>query len=293
MKDIFSKLRHLLESAKLPFNLYGAVVFGSRAKGMASDSSDYDILIVADGINLKRHRRGKETLLIKKALMTLPLDILLLTPSEVESNFKNHNPLFLDIAEDGILLIDRDDFLKGLIEDTKSYIRSKNIKRLKDGWEFPVAYRTATSLSNVTNKDFSLAMLRDGERDYFIGKRILDDGFYDKAVYHFQQSVEKCIKSVLIAFGIFQKTHFVGEVLLERLNEKELPVEWKERLAEIAEISELIEPEVGLSRYPGIIEGSLWIPEHEYEKGDADEAYKKSERVLSIVEEFILFWFGT
>jgi hypothetical protein len=33
----------------------------------------------------------------------IPLDVLLLTQEEVVSNFRNHNPLFLDIAEEGFL----------------------------------------------------------------------------------------------------------------------------------------------------------------------------------------------
>jgi len=41
--------------------------------------------------------------------VSLPLDILLLTPEEVISNFKNHNPLFLDIAEEGIIILDKND----------------------------------------------------------------------------------------------------------------------------------------------------------------------------------------
>lgn len=291
MEEIFIKFKALLETADLPFNICGAIVFGSQVKGTATGNSDYDILIVADGINPKRHRRGMEILCIKKALVALPLDILLLTPAEVDSNFRNHNPLFLDIAEDGILILDKDNFLGCLVEEIKGYIRSNKIRRYKDGWEFPVNYREATSLSNVTNKDFSLAMLRDGERDYLIGTRLSDEGFYDKAVYHFQQSVEKCIKSILIALGIFQKTHFIGEVLLEKLDDMELPSGWKGQLAEAAEISEVIEPEVGLSRYPGIIEESLWIPEYEYEREDAQNACNRSAKVLSIAKDFITFWF--
>ncbi len=34
------------------------------------------------------------------------VDILLLTPDEAHHNFLNHNPLFLDIAEEGIILFD-------------------------------------------------------------------------------------------------------------------------------------------------------------------------------------------
>jgi len=121
---------------------------------------------------------------------------------------------------------------------------------------------------------------------------LLDDGFYDKAVYHFQQAVEKNIKSILIAMGIFQKTHFVGEVLRASIQEVEIPDEWKEILLEAAEISEGIEPEVSLSRYPSIIEDTLWLPFEEYEKEDADRAMENGSRVLSIAKEFVDEWFS-
>jgi hypothetical protein len=40
----------------------------------------------------------------------LPLDLLLLTKGEVISNFENHNPLFLDIAAEGVVIFDEDSF---------------------------------------------------------------------------------------------------------------------------------------------------------------------------------------
>lgn len=290
-KDIFTKIRMTFEKASLPFHVSGMVVFGSRAKGKAAPHSDFDLLIVASGINPKRHRRANEIIQIKHRISPLPLDILLLTPEEVISNFKNHNPLFLDIAEEGIVILDKNDFLKSLINEVREYIKIKGIKRLGDGWKFPVKPGVATYLSNVSNKDFAMAMLKDGERDYFIGKKLLDEGFYDKAVYHFQQSVEKCIKSILISFGIFQKTHFVGEILIETLKEQKIPEPWKKNLHRISEISEGIEPEVSLSRYPAIIDNNLWLPFEEYEKTDAEKAKSNADDVLSVTKDFLKYWF--
>lgn len=291
-KDIFTEIRMTFEKVSLPFDVSGAVAFGSRVKGKAAPHSDFDLLIVASGINPKRHRRANEIIRIKHCLSPLPLDILLLTPEEVISNFKNHNPLFLDIAEEGIVILDKNDFLKNLINEVREYIKIKGIKRLGDGWKFPVKQGAATYLSNVSNKDFAMAMLKDGERDYFIGKKLLNEGFYDKSVYHFQQSVEKCIKSILIAFGIFQKTHFVGEILIETLKEQNIPESWKKNLHRISEISEGIEPEVTLSRYPGIIDNNLWLPFEEYEKTDAEKARINADDVLSVTKDFLEYWFA-
>lgn len=289
--EMITTIKRALETNRLPFPVLGAILFGSRTGDGFTPDSDIDVLVVAENINPKRHRRKKEMLALKRLLPVKPLDLLLLTPDEVISNFTNHNPLFLDITEDGIIIIDNGNFLSDLIGETRKYIRVRGIKRIKDGWQFPVAYRAATALSGVSNKDFAEAMLNDGERDFSIGKNLLRDEFFDKSVYHFQQAVEKCIKSILAAFGNFKKTHFVGEVLTEVIREQSLPDHWEKRLNEIAEISEELEPEVSLSRYPGIINDMLWMPSEEYGREEAEESLKKAESVLKAAEDFNKYWF--
>jgi HEPN domain-containing protein len=135
-------------------------------------------------------------------------------------------------------------------------------------------------------------MLKDAERDFDIGRKLTEDRYYDKAVYHFQQPVEKSIKSILIAMGIFQKTHLIGGVLRKVVSEKDALQKWKKTLIEIAEISEAIEPEVSLSRYPAIIDDSLWLPFNEYRREDAENAMEKSEKTLSIAKGFVEDWFS-
>lgn len=295
-KQLVEDIKRLLMSKEkgfLPFDIAAVLLFGSWARGTESKDSDIDLLVVAEGINSKRHRRGSEIAEIKHFLPGASLDILLLTKGETLSNFRNHNPLFLDIAEEGIIILDRDGFLLGLIAETKDYIRQKGIDRFGDGWIFPVKRGIPTYLSKISNKDFSYAMLKDGERDFKIGERLISDVFYDKAVYHFQQSVEKSIKSILIAMGIFQKTHFIGEVLRKIVLEKGVSEKWRADLLEIAEISEAIEPEVSLSRYPGIIDDSLWLPFDEYKEEDAEVAMKKAEKVVSVAKEFLKEWFSS
>lgn len=151
---------------------------------------------------------------MKESLPVSGADILLLTPEEARSNFENHNPLFLDIAEEGILLFDETGSILQLMGETRRYIRKRGIRRYRGGWMFPVEQGRPTPLSRVTNADFSRAMLKDGERDLEIGKQLTRAAFYDKAVYHFQQASEEAVKGILIALGVFQKTHFVGEILM-------------------------------------------------------------------------------
>jgi len=146
VREICFDLARVLETARFPFALCGALIFGSMVRRSSNADSDIDLMVVAKGINPKFHRRGDEIFLIKKSLPFLPLDILLFTPDEARNNFENHNPLFLDIAEDGIILFDHNNFLHELTTCTKDYIRGKGIIRLDDGWRFPVKDRTATYL---------------------------------------------------------------------------------------------------------------------------------------------------
>lgn len=139
----------------IPFRVVAVLLYGSLSYGTARRDSDIDLLIVGEGIEPKRQRRGREIALIKRCLPGLPFDVLLLTRAEVVSNFKNHNPLFLDIAEDGIIIVDENSFLQDLIVETKDYLREKGIKRFGEGWVFPSEQGRPTFLSRVSNKDFS------------------------------------------------------------------------------------------------------------------------------------------
>jgi len=182
-----------------PIKIKSSALYGSLARGVQTPNSDIDLLIIADEINPKRHRRRKEIVCIKETLPGgLPFDILLLTSQECIANFRNHNPLFLDIADEGIILIDKDGFLKRQMEETMAYIGDKKIEKHPDGWSFPVLHRKPTYLSKISNKDFAIAMFNDGKRDFVIAKNIMKGGYYDKAVYHLQQAVEKAVKAELI-----------------------------------------------------------------------------------------------
>ena len=58
-----------------------------------------------------------------------------------------------------------------------------------------------------------------------------------------------------------------------------------------AEISESIEAEATLSRYPGIIDDALWLPSAEYELEDAEGARGKAEEALRVAHAFVDDWF--
>jgi predicted nucleotidyltransferase len=81
-------------------NLKTVVLFGSRAKNMASEKSDHDIFLVIKGLSDDPLLRLKQ---VRYTVFDVPLRINFITktPDEVASNL---SPLFLDIFVDGVCL---------------------------------------------------------------------------------------------------------------------------------------------------------------------------------------------
>lgn len=281
-----------LRQGTWPFVLMGAVLFGSSARGTAGKDSDVDLLVVARNLPPRRHRRREEILQIKAAMPGIPLDVLLFTPEECEQNFRGHNPLFLDIAEEGMILVDAGGTLEALIAEARRYMDEHGVRRSGEGWQFPVQKRVPTPLSPVSNEEFAQAMSADGSRDYEIGDRLIAAGYYDKAVYHFQQAAENAVKAILICFGSFQRTHVVGSILAGLVEEESLPGGTRDVLKEAARLSSKLEPEGTFSRYPGMTEHSLWIPSEEYMREDAQSSQCDAGRVVDIARAFLKDWFG-
>jgi predicted nucleotidyltransferase len=107
-------------------NLVALVLFGSRARGDHRPDSDWDILLIARQLPDKPFQRH---LYLKRAL---PADwrgrvaILAKTPAEFEA----HLPaLFLDIALDGMILHDTDDYVASRLARLRQLIQEEGLYR--------------------------------------------------------------------------------------------------------------------------------------------------------------------
>ena len=123
------------------------VIFGSVARQEDNADSDIDLLVVAEGIPKRRIDRIPDMVRIERELdLGHPIDVLLVSRDECRSNFRNHNPLYLDIAFDAEIICDDTNFLKDLMEETREYVKTHNIRRGDGSWSFPVKERTVTKL---------------------------------------------------------------------------------------------------------------------------------------------------
>jgi predicted nucleotidyltransferase len=107
-------------------NLVAVVIFGSRARGEASETSDWDMLIIARHLPEKVFKRH----LWLKSL--LPEDwrgkvaIIAKTPDEFTASLP---PLFLDIALDGVVLYDPRGYLAEKLTQLRRLIGKHGLRR--------------------------------------------------------------------------------------------------------------------------------------------------------------------
>jgi predicted nucleotidyltransferase len=137
VKEVVEALREHLGAS-----LRGVVLFGSRARGDARPESDWDLLVVADGLPaslLGRSRMLRDTL---PARWCGRAAIIAKTPQEFETEFPAY---YLDVGSDGQILYDKDSYLEARLTRIRQRIREAGLqrRRLADGfvWTWQTAPR--------------------------------------------------------------------------------------------------------------------------------------------------------
>lgn len=132
--------------------LVSVAVFGSVGRGTPRPDSDIDLLIVATGLPDGRTRRSADFLAVEQAVSThlkaaatrgvfASLSPVFKTPLEAASG----SPLLLDMTDDARLLIDRDGFLRGVLDRLSARLRELGAQRIWRGnawfWDLKPDYR--------------------------------------------------------------------------------------------------------------------------------------------------------
>lgn len=106
--------------------LVAVVLFGSRARGEADEHSDWDLLLVARDLPQKPFQRHLHLKQMLPADWRGRVAILAKTPAELESYLSS---LFLDIALDGIVLHDSQDYMAARLARLRRLIRDRGLQR--------------------------------------------------------------------------------------------------------------------------------------------------------------------
>ena len=128
--------------------LISLVLFGSVARREARPDSDIDLLVVAEGFPRslgERRRPLLEEWERTRAARAFPhMSWNLVTKSPEEG--RGHSPLYLDMVEDGILLLDRGGFFETVLDEMRTRMRELGSRRihLDDGswyWDLKPDFR--------------------------------------------------------------------------------------------------------------------------------------------------------
>jgi hypothetical protein len=118
------------------------------ARGDATEGSDVDLLVVADGFPRRLGARRQELLDLYApareagGLPFIEWNLVTKTPDEA----REHSPLYLDMVEDGRLLFDRDGFFAAVLGRMRARMRELGSRRvfLPDGswyWDLQPGFR--------------------------------------------------------------------------------------------------------------------------------------------------------
>lgn len=114
-------------------DLIALVLFGSRARSDARPDSDWDLLLIAEGLplnTLQRHFFLKQLLPPELAGQ---LSLITQKPAELDSYLTS---LFLDIALHGIVLYDTDNYITSYLHQAQQLIRQKKLQRKQTNGDF-------------------------------------------------------------------------------------------------------------------------------------------------------------
>lgn len=120
-------------------NLVAAVLFGSRARGEATEQSDWDLLVLAKALptrTLARYRFLKNLL---PPHWRGRVSILAKTPPEFESALP---PLYLDIACDGQVLYDPTGYMQRKMYQVQRLIHRLGLVRSRRGQDTVWGWKT-------------------------------------------------------------------------------------------------------------------------------------------------------
>jgi len=123
----------------LPGFVKAVILFGSTARGEATETSDIDLLVLHEGLQglspVKR-RRLLYTLVMERisdffeAVTVIDMDYSEFTKPEQVT------PLLLNIYWDGVVVIDRSGKLSGFLSRVRKRIIESGLKHVKEGREY-------------------------------------------------------------------------------------------------------------------------------------------------------------
>ncbi|MGB9872164.1 MAG: nucleotidyltransferase domain-containing protein [Anaerolineae bacterium] len=105
--EVRSLVRRITDLLARSYEPEKVVWFGSFVSGPVDEESDVDLLIIKE-TSLPFHQRGSEVrTLLRPLRLSLPMDIIVLTPQELDEQLKRGNVFLESIIREGEVLFER------------------------------------------------------------------------------------------------------------------------------------------------------------------------------------------
>lgn len=113
--------------------LVAVVLFGSRARGDATQASDWDLLVIARHLPSRFFQRHIQLKMLLPVEWRAKVSLLARTPEEFDAYLTS---LMLDIALDGIVLDDPEGYATERLAALRRLIERKGLQRKQTGKDF-------------------------------------------------------------------------------------------------------------------------------------------------------------
>ncbi len=111
--------------------IYSVVLFGSRARGDNAPYSDVDVLVVADILPDSEFGRRRLAVEAAKPIFSekrIGISAVLMTRDEVLDGLESFNPLILEMAKGGIIIMDDAGFFHDVKEKVSRMLSEHKIR---------------------------------------------------------------------------------------------------------------------------------------------------------------------
>ena len=103
-REIHERLRNISERLKKEYNAEKVILFGSYARGEATEDSDVDILVIAPTKERMIDRMASVSRIIRDLRNGLPISPIVLTPEEFRRKLDIGDAFIQTVVEEGVVL---------------------------------------------------------------------------------------------------------------------------------------------------------------------------------------------